>query len=240
MIVLIATVYEFYWLSFHGTLILESRADQFVYDISDPNQNRSLSNSIGNFFSIWSAIDNTKRLFTISNPSRLMLFDTFRLIIVLLIGLTNLFYHIPLTEILHNISLSVPYELFTSNKYFFIRVPTFLNDGLLIIGGALLVRSIFKHIVHRNDSTSYLIYFIRRWIRLTFPLFGSIVFFFLLPSTGYGPLWFRLIELLMPSCHSSTILLSSFLHFSNWNFVRTNYSNDEAFVVVNPIDYKAI
>ena len=195
------------------------------------NDERDRPVAVETIVEIFSAVSNTGRLFD-QSPNRLAVLDTLRLIIIFVIGLCNAFYLTPLTSLLHNIAGSVPGELFTSRKYFLIRAPILLNDGLLIIAGALFVRSIFRHLVQPHDLFTYLVYFVRRWIRLTMPLFGSIMFLYLLPSAGYGPLWSRVGEILLPACKSPSSIASSLFHFSNWNFVRANYTNDDCYLVV--------
>lgn len=184
---------------------------------------------------VFSAISNTRRLLSPAT-SRIAAFDTLRLVIIVLIGLTNSFINTPLSSGLRKLSQSVPYEMLSDPKYFFIRAPTLLNDGLLVIAGALLVRSVFSFLnacESSADNFGYILYLFRRWLRLTTPLFGSMCLLLLLPLTGYGPLWDRMIDILLPPCRSASSLTSSLLFYSNWNFLKSNFSNGDAYVVVS-------
>ncbi|KAH9423552.1 hypothetical protein DERP_003833 [Dermatophagoides pteronyssinus] len=224
-----------FWLRMDGYAQFAMQIDNCRFGCAGRNGNdeRDRPVAVDAIVEIFSAVSNTGRLFD-QSPNRLAVLDTLRLIIIFVIGLCNAFYLTPLTSLLHNIAGSVPGELFTSRKYFLIRAPILLNDGLLIIAGALFVRSIFRHLVQPHDLFTYLVYFVRRWIRLTMPLFGSIMFLYLLPSAGYGPLWSRVGEILLPACKSPSSIASSLFHFSNWNFVRANYTNDDCYLVCNP------
>ncbi|KAH9506647.1 hypothetical protein DERF_011370 [Dermatophagoides farinae] len=228
-----ATLYDLHpWLVGNFLIDHDNRMPDHNRNVQQPSDNDKLV-AINTIVEIFSAVGNTRRLFDVS-PNRLMVLDTIRLFIVAIIGLCNAFYLTPLTSLLHNIAGSVPNELLISQKYFLIRAPILLNDGLLIIAGALFVRSIFRHLVQPHDLFTYLIFFVRRWIRLTSPLFGSILFLYLLPSAGYGPLWSRVGEILLPACKSPSSMASTLFHFSNWNFVRANYTNDDCYLVCNP------
>lgn len=189
------------------------------------------SKTVNSLVYIFSAFSNTRQLFAPS-ATRIAALDTLRLTIVILIGLCTAFYNTPLSSGLRKLSQSAPYELLSDSKYFFIRAPSLLNDGLLVIAGALFVRSIFRHLNLPHDKFSYLLYLLRRWLRLTAPLFGSILFLLIMPMTGFGPLWDRVGDILLPACQSPGSLASSLLHYSNWNFVKSNHSNADAYVVV--------
>lgn len=244
------TIYELY-------KIIIASDDDDSDDEGDDDSKRNHFYSI--FFNriayIFSAVSNTKRLYRIDgNPhhdgctqsstdsvrtpmSRVAVFDLFRLVLVALIGLTSLFYNTATSGGLMKMSQSAPYEMLYSAKYFFIRIPTFLNDGLLVISSALFLRTIFVHLHRPNgpshDMFSHLVFLIKRWIRLTLPLFGSIMFIYVLPLVGDGPLWTQVGEQLMPPCTNSSSLASTLLYYSNWNMVKSNYSNSANFLVVS-------
>ena len=220
MIVSLATVYELYSHRLLKQAILAEACAK-----------PSTSKAANTLVYIFSAVSNTRQLFSPST-SRIAILDTLRLGIIVLIGLTNAFYQTPLSSGLRKMSTSVPYELLSESKYFFIRAPSLLNDGILVIAGALFVQSVFRHLNSPHDNFSYMLYFLRRWFRLTAPLFGSILFLLVLPLTGFGPLWGRLIDILLPACHSPSSLASSLFYYSNWNFLKSNHTNDDAHVVV--------
>lgn len=224
LLVIFATIYEIY---------------PWLYSIASQEEEKLGQKSnfkfIHSFVDVFSAIGNTGKLISYDPNEPEILFDTVRLWAVVLIGLFNAFYIRPLSQTLQNISLSVPNELFTSRKYFFLRTPSIYMDNLIIITGALFIRELFRHFIHyqsANRSFGFLFYLIKRWFILTVPIIGSILFLYLLPSTGYGPLWYRINEVLMPPCKKTGSIISSLFHFSNWNFILTNYTNDDAYVVV--------
>lgn len=189
------------------------------------------SQTVACLVTIFSAHLNTHRLINPSQP-RIKVMDTLRLFVIILIGLSNAFYNPPMTSALRKISQSVPYELLSDPKYFFIRAPNLLNDILVIISGALFLKSLFQYLDAPHDVFSYLLYLIRRWLRLSAPLFGSILFLYLLPMTGFGPLWDQLSDILMPPCTSTSTLTSSLMYYSNWNFIKFNHTDIQSNVVV--------
>lgn len=223
----VSTVYEFYFRT-----ILPRQMSMSSNPAKTTDAARPVPPPPNNLLLIFSAISNTARLVAPS-PHRLAPFDTLRLVIIVLIGLTNTFFFTTLTPGLKRMSQSAPYEMLSERKYFFVRAPTLLNDGLLVVGGALFVRSIFQHLNSPHDVFSYILYLLRRWLRLTAPLFGSIMFIYLLPVFGSGPLWDRLTEIMQPACQQPSSLSASLLYYSNWNFIKANYSGLEDTLVVS-------
>lgn len=228
--VLMSTFYELY--SAHC-----QRKGEAALSVADKNCDGKTKKTTSNskLLLSFSAISNTGRLFY-PKSNRFAVVDTLRLGIIVLNGLTSAFFNTPLSSGLRRLAQSAPYELLADPKYFFIRAPTLLNDGLLIIGGSLFAQSIFALLGNADacpDHFSYILYLLRRWFRLSAPLFGSILFLLLLPMTGYGPLWDRLVDVLLPPCQSTSSLTSSLLYYSNWNFLKSNFSNADAYVVVS-------
>lgn len=183
---------------------------------------------------IFSAASNTKRLVVDQFEARIAPIDTIRFFIVVLMGLTNTFINTSYSTALKKRRYSAPFEMLYDSKYFLLRAPILLNDALLVICGALFVRSIFRHLNSGHDKFHNILFLLRRWLRLAVPLFGSILFLFILPLTGYGPIWQRMIDSLLPACQQTTSLTSSLLFYSNWNFPNSNFSNTDSFVVCNP------
>lgn len=234
------------FLALLGTLVLFSTVfeiyNRFLFckqlTLDSADSDSDTSQTVAYLVTIFSAYFNTHRLLNPSQP-RFAVIDTLRLVLIIMIGLCNAFYNPPLTYALRKMSQSVPYELLSNSRYFFIRAPTLLNDSLLVICGALFLRSVFRQLDTLNDVFSYALFLLRRWIRLTGPLFGSILFLYLLPMSGSGPLWDRLSNILMPACTSTSSLTSSLLYYSNFNFVKSNHTNDNATVVVSrPRNFK--
>jgi hypothetical protein len=55
------------------------------------------------------------------------------------------------------------------------------------------------------------------WIKFSVPLLGSIMFFYLFPLFGDGPVWDFGLKWVTPGCENTTVLLGKFLYIENFD-----------------------
>jgi hypothetical protein len=58
---------------------------------------------------------------------------------------------------------------------------------------------------------------VQRWIKFSVLLLGSILFFYLFPLFGDGPVWDFAVERITPGCENAIVLLKKFLFIDNFD-----------------------
>lgn len=137
-------------------------------------------------------------------------------------------------QLLRNWVQTVPYQLLTSDKYWFVRAPSLWVDGLVCLLGVAIVLSQFALLrCKRHSEFGYFAYLFRRWFTLSAAMFGALMLLYLLPLMGDGPFWYINRNWLWPACTRTSSLVSSFLYYSNWNPTFIDYTIKDKFSVVS-------
>jgi hypothetical protein len=68
-----------------------------------------------------------------------------------------------------------------------------------------------------KGSFNYFQFLFHRWIKFSIPLLGSILFFYLFPLFGDGPVWDIGVKFVTPPCQNTTNLLQKFLYIDNFD-----------------------
>lgn len=137
-------------------------------------------------------------------------------------------------QLLRNWVQTVPYQMLTSDRYWFVRVPSLWVDGLVcLLGVAIVLRQFALLRSKRNSEFGYFAYLFGRWCTLSAAMFGALMLLFLLPLLGDGPFWYLNTNWLWPACTRSSSLVASFLYYSNWNPTFSDYTINDEFSVVS-------
>ncbi len=83
--------------------------------------------------------------------------------------------------------------------------------------GFILSYALLKSLDKTRGRFNYFNFLFQRWVRFTLLFFGSILFFYLFPLFGDGPLWEYGLQWITPGCENSNILLKSFLSINNFD-----------------------
>ncbi len=68
-----------------------------------------------------------------------------------------------------------------------------------------------------KGSFNYFQFLFHRWIKFSVPLFGSILFFYLFPLFGDGPVWDFGLKWITTGCQNPRVLLKKFLFIDNFD-----------------------
>lgn len=137
-------------------------------------------------------------------------------------------------QLLRNWVQTVPYQLLTSDKYWFVRAPSLWADGLVCLLGVAIVLSQFALLRSKRQSEfGYFAYLFGRWFPISAAMFGALLLLYLLPLIGDGPFWYINRNWLWPACTRPSSLVSSFLYYSNWNPTFLDYTIKDEFSVVS-------
>jgi len=83
--------------------------------------------------------------------------------------------------------------------------------------GFILANGLLGKLQKTGGKFRFINYLANRWIRFSIPLLGSILFFYLLPLLGSGPIWDYGVNWVIRGCESPLVVLFGFLYISNFN-----------------------
>jgi peptidoglycan/LPS O-acetylase OafA/YrhL len=112
------------------------------------------------------------------------------------------------------------FELKNIKKYF-----NFQNFHKLIhfifFSGFITSYELLRKLDKTKGDFNYLHFIFHRWIKFSVPLLGSILFFYLFPLFGDGPVWEIGLKRVTLGCQNPKVLLKKFLYIDNFNDFHT-------------------
>jgi hypothetical protein len=87
----------------------------------------------------------------------------------------------------------------------------------VFFSGFITSYELLRKLNKTNGSFNYFQFLFHRWIKFSVPLLGSILFFYLFPLFGDGPVWDFGVKRITPGCQNPIVLLKNFLYINNFN-----------------------
>ena len=89
--------------------------------------------------------------------------------------------------------------------------------------GLLLSHKLIGILEKSSGKFNYANYIMNRWLKLSIPLFGAILLYYIMPMVGSGPIWNECDGYFQPGCKDWSIIMSNFLYYSNFNILTGKY-----------------
>ncbi len=105
----------------------------------------------------------------------------------------------------------IDFWIFKTCKHFHKLIQFFFSSGFIMSYGLL------RKLDETRGGFNYLRFLFYRWIKFSVPLLGSILFFYLFPLFGDGPVWNFGLKWVTPGCENATVLLRKFLFIDNFD-----------------------
>lgn len=203
----------------------------------DVNTVKSL-NDFNEVLTSFSIIRNTRLLF--AKNTKYAALDTFRLLFIINVHMGHAYtYTTSLGLIaLKKIFSEVMFKIYEDNEYIFVRNPLIidalftlrfasksitkmfdksLNTSLnTVFSGFLLSFVVLRKLDKTRGRFNYLEFIFQRWIRFFVLTFGGILFFYLFPLTGDGPIWDVGVGWVTPGCQNPSNLLKMLFFVHNF------------------------
>lgn len=80
----------------------------------------------------------------------------------------------------------------------------------------MLSFGLLRRLEKTKGRFNYIEFIFQRWIKLLILMFGSVIFFYLYPLFGDGPIWDASVEWITPGCQDSTVLMKMFFFINNF------------------------
>jgi hypothetical protein len=84
---------------------------------------------------------------------------------------------------------------------------------------------LLKKLEKTKGGFNYFQFLFHRWIKFSVPLLGSILFFYLFPLFGDGPVWDFGLKWVTPGCQNPRVLLKKFLYIDNFDELDEQHLN---------------
>ena len=117
-------------------------------------------------------------------------------------------------------------KVYYDNAMVFARSPLPV-DVLFTLSGFLLSYGLLRRLDRTNGRFNYPIFLFQRWIRFFILAFGSILFIYLLPLTGDGPIWQIAVNKFSNGCRNPINLVNNALFINNFNDEGNNFNGDK-------------
>ncbi|XP_054155968.1 nose resistant to fluoxetine protein 6-like [Oppia nitens] len=166
----------------------------------------------------FSLIRNTSSLFNNNNNgNKFVALDTIRLLLIFNVHAGHAFtYTTSLGAVgLKKLFSDVVFKVYSDNEYVFVRNPLII-DAFFTLSGLLLSYGLLRKLDKTNGQFSYVSFIIQRWLRFAVLILGSLLFIYLFPLTGSGPIWQSGIGWVTTGCQNPVNLLKMLLFVHNF------------------------
>ncbi|XP_054161210.1 nose resistant to fluoxetine protein 6-like [Oppia nitens] len=172
------------------------------------------------------------------NNNRFVSLDTIRLFVIMHIYVFHLYNTMATIGIvtLKRAYATYPYRVLELDRYTTLRNTLFF-DILFIMSGFMLSNSLLSKLERNGGNTrvfNYFKYILTRYLRFAVPLLGSIIFLFVLPLMGSGPIWDEGVQWVTRGCENWQVVLFGFLFIGNYNDQLGIMDRQQAVPYCNP------
>lgn len=210
-------------------------------------------------FTAFSIIRNTQSL--CAKNTRFSSLDTIRLLLIINVHISHIYQFTTSYGLLtlKKIFSEVMHKIYEDNRYVFARTPLMVdalftlrfkiknfcifiikNKIYFICSGFLLSYTLLRKLDRSRGRFNYIEFLFKRWIRFLVLVFGSILFFYLFPLFGDGPIWEEGIKLATTGCKDTTTLIKQFFFVNNYRHVLRDHLSISSQKVSQPFDYLLI
>ncbi|XP_054155916.1 nose resistant to fluoxetine protein 6-like [Oppia nitens] len=226
-------------------LAISSTCYDYITTVSNQNYQSTNHQTVHRCSDEWltsfSLIKNTRSLYSVdgssssnttnNNSSKYASLDTIRLLLILAVHMAHAFQY---TTSLGIIALKKLYSrvfpaIFEDKEYMFSR-NYLVIDSLITLSGFLLSYSVYSKLQKNNGRLNYLTFILKRWLRFATLMFGSVLFIYLFPLTGSGPIWHIGVGWVTTGCQNSQNLwkMLFFVHnFRDEHLERLSIANSK-------------
>lgn len=117
-------------------------------------------------------------------------------------------------------------KVYYDNAMVFARSPLPV-DVLFTLSGFLLSYGLLRRLERSKGRFNYPMFIFQRWIRFFVLVFGSILFIYLFPLTGEGPIWQIGVNKFSNGCRNPRNLVNNLLFINNLNGEGNNFNGDK-------------
>ncbi|CAG2173825.1 unnamed protein product [Oppiella nova] len=107
---------------------------------------------------------------------------------------------------LKRIFSEIMFKVYEDNEYIFVRNPLII-DALFTLSGLLLSYGVLRKLDKSGGRFNYPMFIFQRWLRFFILMFGALLFFYIFPLTGDGPVWHIGVGWVTPGCQNPRNLL---------------------------------
>ncbi len=105
--------------------------------------------------------------------------------------------------------------------------------SFFFFSGFITSYELLRKLDNTKGSFNYFQFVFRRWIKFSVPLFGSILFFYLFPLFGDGPVWDLGLKWVTPGCQDPRVLLKKFFFIDNFDELDEQTLKVSKFKILN-------
>ena len=101
--------------------------------------------------------------------------------------------------------------------------------------GFLLSYGLLRKLVKTKGRFNYFEFIFQRYIRFIVMSFGSVLFLYIYPLTGTGPIWDEGVGKIVDGCKNPSNMLNNLLFINNFNFhnKENNFNSTQVRKIVN-------
>lgn len=206
------------------------------------------STKTNNLLLSFSILRNTRSLF--EPNTRFAALDTIRLLLIINVHIAHYYSFTTLLGVmsLRKIYSEIVPRIFSYKRYILIRTPLMVEALFTLrfvlvrihrierinffpkFSGFLLSYGLLEKLEKNSGRFNFVSLLFQRWLTFLIPMFGSILFYYLLPLFGEGPIWDIGVNWILPACRNTSALLQNLFFINNFSeqefdssFLRVSY-----------------